>query len=84
MLTSNWTELVAVTRLLSTTYTPASPRSRLRFDFRPVSVYHSSMTDSTTPAPVRMVKCVKLGQELPGLAAPPWPGEIGQRIFEQV
>ena len=21
---------------------------------------------------------------LPGLAAPPWPGEIGQRIFEQV
>ena len=42
------------------------------------------MTDSTTPAPVRMVKCVKLGQELPGLAAPPWPGEIGQRIFEQV
>ena len=31
-----------------------------------------------------MVKCVKLGQELPGLAAPPWPGDIGQRIFEQV
>ncbi len=32
----------------------------------------------------RMVKCVKLGQELPGLAEPPWPGELGQRIYEHV
>ena len=32
----------------------------------------------------RVVYCVKFQKELPGLDAPPWPGEIGQRIFEQV
>ena len=32
----------------------------------------------------RMVKCVKLGQELPGLDEQPWPGPLGQRIYEQV
>jgi len=33
---------------------------------------------------VRMVKCVKLGRELPGLDRPPWKGEIGKRIYEHV
>lgn len=32
----------------------------------------------------RMVQCVKLGQELPALEKPPYPGELGQRIYEQV
>ncbi|MGH9542682.1 MAG: oxidative damage protection protein [Terriglobales bacterium] len=32
----------------------------------------------------RMVHCVKLGSDLPGLEEPPWPGELGQRIFENV
>jgi Fe-S cluster biosynthesis and repair protein YggX len=32
----------------------------------------------------RMVQCVKLGRELPGLGKAPWPGELGQRIFENV
>ncbi len=32
----------------------------------------------------RMVQCVKLGRELPGLEKPPFPGELGQRIFENV
>jgi Fe-S cluster biosynthesis and repair protein YggX len=32
----------------------------------------------------RTVKCVKLGKDLPGLDAPPWPGELGQRVFENV
>jgi Fe-S cluster biosynthesis and repair protein YggX len=32
----------------------------------------------------RMVKCVKLGEELPGLAEPPYAGELGQRIYEHV
>ena len=32
----------------------------------------------------RMVKCVKLGQELPGLDKPPFPGPLGQRIYEHV
>jgi Fe-S cluster biosynthesis and repair protein YggX len=31
-----------------------------------------------------MVNCVKLGRELPGLDAPPYPGELGQRIYDQV
>jgi len=32
----------------------------------------------------RMVHCVKLGRELPGLEKPPFPGELGQRIFENI
>jgi Fe-S cluster biosynthesis and repair protein YggX len=40
------------------------------------------MSDSS--ANPRLVLCVKLQQELPGLDAPPWPGPIGQRIYEQV
>jgi Fe-S cluster biosynthesis and repair protein YggX len=32
----------------------------------------------------RMVQCVKFQKELPGLDSPPWPGEIGQRIYENV
>ncbi|MDE2091989.1 MAG: oxidative damage protection protein [Gammaproteobacteria bacterium] len=32
----------------------------------------------------RSVNCVLLGEELEGLERPPWPGELGQRIFENV
>ena len=32
----------------------------------------------------RMVMCVKLGHELPGLEKPPFPGSLGQRIYENV
>jgi len=32
----------------------------------------------------RMVHCVKLGRELPGLDRAPYPGELGQRIFDNV
>ena len=32
----------------------------------------------------RMVKCVIYGKELPGLDEPPWAGELGQRIYENV
>lgn len=32
----------------------------------------------------RMVKCVKFGRELPGLEEPPWSGELGKRIYENV
>lgn len=35
-------------------------------------------------SPVRTVHCVKLHRDLPGLPSPPWPGPLGQRIFEQV
>lgn len=32
----------------------------------------------------RMVKCVKLGKEAPGLDFQTYPGELGKRIFENV
>jgi Fe-S cluster biosynthesis and repair protein YggX len=32
----------------------------------------------------RTVKCIKLGKDLPGLKFPPFKGELGQRIYEQV
>ena len=32
----------------------------------------------------RMVYCLKLGRELPGLDAPPWPGALGQRIYDHI
>ncbi len=33
---------------------------------------------------VRLVQCVKLGREAEGLDFPPYPGELGKRIFEKV
>ena len=53
------------------------------------------MADScghTSPAPAgpssnksgRKVMCVKFQKELPGLDSNPWPGELGQRIFDSV
>lgn len=32
----------------------------------------------------RMVNCIKLGREAEGLDFPPYPGEMGKRIYEQV
>lgn len=32
----------------------------------------------------RMVYCVKLQQELPGLKRAPYPGELGQRVYDNV
>jgi Fe-S cluster biosynthesis and repair protein YggX len=32
----------------------------------------------------RIVHCVKLGKDLPGLARPPYKNELGKRIFEGV
>ena len=32
----------------------------------------------------RMVKCEKLGKEAEGLDMAPYPGELGQRIFEHI
>jgi Fe-S cluster biosynthesis and repair protein YggX len=32
----------------------------------------------------RMVHCIKLDKEAEGLAAPPYPGELGQKIFDNV
>jgi len=32
----------------------------------------------------RMVNCVKLGRELPGLTRPPFGGELGKRVYEEI
>lgn len=32
----------------------------------------------------RTVFCIKLKKDLPGLDSVPWPGELGQRIFQEV
>jgi Fe-S cluster biosynthesis and repair protein YggX len=34
--------------------------------------------------PERLVKCIKLGIELPGLDSPPVPSELGKKVFENV
>ncbi len=31
-----------------------------------------------------MVDCIKLGESAEGLARPPYPGDLGKRIFENV
>ena len=32
----------------------------------------------------RLVNCVKLGKSAEGLSSPPYPGELGQRIYDNV
>ncbi|HET7034840.1 MAG TPA: oxidative damage protection protein [Thermomicrobiaceae bacterium] len=32
----------------------------------------------------RLVQCAKLGRELPGLERPPFPGQLGQRIYDEI
>jgi Fe-S cluster biosynthesis and repair protein YggX len=32
----------------------------------------------------RTVNCVKLGKEAEGLSAPPYPGDLGKRIYDSV
>ncbi len=41
-------------------------------------------TDDGSLTMARMVFCVKLGRELPGLEKPPFPGELGQRIYDNI
>lgn len=49
-------------------------------------VESATSTPAPSPAPTgpRLVYCVKLGRELPGLEKPPFPGKLGQRIYEQI
>ena len=32
----------------------------------------------------RIIKCAKIGRELPGLEEPPFPGELGERIYNEI
>ncbi len=43
----------------------------------------SGETASGKPAG-RTVFCVKFRREMPGLDTPPWPGELGQRVYDNV
>lgn len=45
-----------------------------------------NQTSSTSPQEegTRIVLCAKLGRMLPGLEQPPFPGELGERIYNQV
>ncbi len=36
------------------------------------------------PSGERLVKCVKMQKELPGLDENPWPGELGERIYANI
>jgi Fe-S cluster biosynthesis and repair protein YggX len=49
-------------------------------------ILHMSPVDPTSPQTTagRKVFCQKLQREMPGLAAPPWPGPLGQRIYENI
>jgi Fe-S cluster biosynthesis and repair protein YggX len=42
------------------------------------------MSESGGPPQPRTVFCQKLQRELPGLDAPPWPGELGERIYQSI
>src|SRR5258706_15503490 len=55
--------------------------------------YNRGMADSWGHPPAgrpagnksgRTVLCSKFQKELPGLDAPPWPGELGQRIYDNI
>ena len=40
------------------------------------------MSNQPAANPPRTVFCVKYQKDLPGLDSPPWPGELGQRIYD--
>ena len=80
-------------RGLSIRTTVSTPDSGWELGFRRWSYTMARMADCD-PAPQnqpvvgnktgRMVMCTKFQKELPGLDSPPWPGELGQRIHENV
>jgi Fe-S cluster biosynthesis and repair protein YggX len=40
--------------------------------------------DNGTHTMARMVNCIKLGKEAEGLDFPPYPGELGKKLWQQV
>src|SRR5208283_2861798 len=58
-------------------------------DFREERMANDSCGPTPTPSePIkpgtRMVHCVKFGKEMPGLDRPPWKGELGKKVYENV
>ena len=40
--------------------------------------------NESAPPGTRMVHCVKFDKDLPGLERPPWKGDLGKRVYENV
>lgn len=64
--------------------TPWSPRTRRMVGMSMCGGPPGADLDPISNQSGRKVFCVKFQKELPGLDAPPWPGEIGERLFQQV
>ena len=45
--------------------------------------YHADLTIEVIDM-ARMVHCIKLGREAEGLDFPPYPGELGKKLYESV
>jgi Fe-S cluster biosynthesis and repair protein YggX len=58
--------------------TEASKPEQIIFHF----VYTNSRLKGTAMA--RLIQCIKLGKEAEGLDFPPYPGELGKKIYENV
>ncbi|HEX6819871.1 MAG TPA: oxidative damage protection protein [Ktedonobacterales bacterium] len=61
---------------------PESPKVSAKKS--PKSAPAKSASAASSPKRAHMVQCVKLGRRLPGLARPPVPGELGQRIYDSI
>src|SRR5688572_23680507 len=66
---------------------------RLKSAAAPLRVTIEGMDDCAPPAHThapagnmsgRTVRCVKFQKDMPGLDTVPWPGELGQRVFDNV
>jgi Fe-S cluster biosynthesis and repair protein YggX len=63
-------------------FVPSAPEPTVP-ELMPASAAESATVPSAPSGP-RMVQCAKLGRELPGLDRPPFPGELGRRIYEHI
>tara|TARA_B100000780_G_scaffold17885_1_gene11657 strand:+ start:657 stop:1016 length:360 start_codon:yes stop_codon:yes gene_type:complete len=52
--------------------------------FKLIVIAPSRIQSKIGESMARTVKCIKLGKEAEGLDFPPYPGELGKKIFENV
>jgi Fe-S cluster biosynthesis and repair protein YggX len=58
---------------------PANQTGTIKF-----AVSYSKIIFRESPYMARMVHCIKLGTEAEGLDFPPYPGELGKRLWQSV
>ena len=68
--------------LAEQTYLSSHSLANLRSDSAQLCYYSALPIDGCCFG--RLVNCVVLGQEAPGLERVPYPGELGQRIYDNV